>query len=239
MPNENDSNQNVFQKLFDQAIDYWFNGLDIFWTSFKDRIVNELTVEAFLERLATTGPLATLGFYGYLPFTSFVFAVEDFRSHFTESVILAIAETAVALVPIDKKLRQQVMTLDDVVRLMLRSMINALQTIQNPPSEFSVLQKIYLRRKWWTELSKILALDVEGLLLGKVQKVIITLILTTIAISSVIFIIVWAWTLNQKLKSPDQLFDDALQQNNPIVPDQQLGLKRERKVNANDTRRNP
>lgn len=131
------------------------------------------------------------------------------------------------------------MTLDDVVRLMLRSMINALQTIQNPPSEFSVLQKIYLRRKWWTELSKILALDVEGLLLGKVQKVIITLILTTIAISSVIFIIVWAWTLNQKLKSPDQLFDDALQQNNPIVPDQQLGLKRERKVNANDTRRNP
>lgn len=216
------------EKAFDAIVDLWHDSITVFFDSYTSRIAERFELQNFLFTLATTGPVTTFFIYASLPFTTLVFAFDDFKSALSPNIMLSLAESFVSFIPIPKELRTKVMTLDDVLALMLRTLIDTYGTVLNPPAEVNVMLGIK-RKMGILKIFKFLeTLDLKPFVISAIKTAIADLVIKTLTFGGLVFVFIYVYTILKAADKPALFFTDALQQNNPIVPDERLGLKRER-----------
>lgn len=194
---------------FDNAIDRLVHAFKLAWEAFKKQWVDSFAAIVAAGPLFFVPLLATM----YASLTEFM---DTMRGEIARATIMGAVTTLAEAMPIDPKLRQQVMTVDDAMRLIPVAVgAGFAQFVSGGlPAEFQIALRL---KKALDKLELILAGNLPGLIVKQIKAAALRLLMMMITIGAAffaVFLLVYIYIALQSKFERKIFLQDTLTQSN-------------------------
>lgn len=225
---EKDRSQDEFDKaVLTRIFEAWADTLDQTFDTILERWADNFDWDKILFALGSPSQFAV--WLGFFP-TSAIAVLLDVPTSLWNEVLRIIALELADGINIPKVLRQRVMTLEDVAKLLILFMVDVFMTAATGVNAETRLA-IALRRKikLGETLGKLRRLKMPVTIVSLLKTLIEKAIIQTFKVCGMCFVIVGLLVLKRVIEDPQSDFwQFALKQTNPKVQDTHLGRRRVR-----------
>ena len=208
----------------------WANAVDELWTGAWKALTDYASYDFWKSAVVVfgsvpgvfNGAIAAMAYIVVHPWDLFFAGLNTFTSRVRTLPIRVLIRSVGRILPVPSRLRQKVMALDDVARLLITWTVEgAITVITTPPPWWVTLAKS-IKKKWkWIDLAAATTIGkAVGLGTGYIIDFVVLLIGITVALGTSISILLMLWLLGETLGDEAKtaaLFKIALPQDSEKV----------------------